>query len=204
VILASELMRKLGAKDDGVPELIAVLTIPPDDLGRLDVTGSPFVLVFDRPSGPGNIGTLARSLDALGGSGLVVTGHATDPYDPKSVRASTGSLLAVDVVRVPSHREVLAWAAGSGVAFAVLGFDEAGSADLRSVDLSGPTIAVIGNETHGMTAAWRDACDRLVRIPMQGRASSLNAATAGSIVLYEAMLQRSERSPHPLHPVTAQ
>ena len=99
---------------------------------------------------------------------------------------------------------MLAWAAGSGVAFAVLGFDEAGSADLRSVDLSGPTIAVIGNETHGMTAAWRDACDRLVRIPMQGRASSLNAATAGSIVLYEAMLQRSERSPHPLHPVTAQ
>ena len=131
-----------------------------------------------------------RSLDALGGAGLVVTGHAADPYDPKSVRASTGSLLAVDVVRVPSHREVLAWAAGSGVGFAVLGFDEAGDADLRSADLRGPTIVVIGKETRGMTAAWRDSCDQLVRIPMRGRASSLNAATAGSIVLYEAMLQR--------------
>lgn len=195
VVLTPELMRELGDKDDGVPELIGVLAIPPDDLGRLDVADRPFIVVFDRPSGPGNIGTLARSVDAFGGAGLVVTGHAADPYDPKSVRASTGSLLAVDVVRVPSHREVLAWAAASGADFAVLGLDEAGDADPRSIDLRGPTIAVIGNETRGLTAAWRDSCDPLVRIPMQGRASSLNAATAGSIVLYEAMLQRSQRRP---------
>ena len=62
--------------------------------------------------------------------------------------------------------------------------------DLRAADLTGPLVVVVGNETAGMTAAWREACDALVSIPMAGSASSLNAATAGSIVLDEAARQR--------------
>ena len=60
------------------------------------------MVVFDRPTTPGNIGTLIRSADAFGAAGVIVTGHAADPYDPKAVRASTGSLFAVPVVRVPA------------------------------------------------------------------------------------------------------
>jgi TrmH family RNA methyltransferase len=104
------------------------------------------------------------------------------------VRSSTGSLFALTVVRAPSHREVLVWARPHGIT--VIGTDETGSVDVRDADLTGPLIVVVGNETNGMTAAWREACDVLVSIPMAGSASSLNAATAGSIVLEEAFRQR--------------
>jgi len=196
VILADELMAELGGKDDSAPELLAVLELPADDLDRVlgPAQEPPLVTVFDRPASPGNIGTLVRSVDAFGGSGVVVTGHAADPYDPRCVRASTGSLLTVPIVRVPSHAEVLAWvrrrSAADGVPWTVLGLDEGGDLPLRSVDLSGPTVLVVGNETRGLTRAWREACDHIVSIPMVGAASSLNAAVAGSVVLHEALQQR--------------
>ncbi|MEO5661826.1 MAG: TrmH family RNA methyltransferase [Nocardioides sp.] len=185
VVMAPELVAELGEKDEP-SELLAVVEMPPDHLDRLDPAG--LTVVFDRPSQPGNLGTLARSADAFGASGLVVTGHAADPYDPRAVRSSTGSLFALTLVRAPSHREVLDWAQPHGIT--VVGTDETGAIDVREADLTGPLIVVVGNETNGMTAAWREACDPLVSIPMAGSASSLNAATAGSIVLEEAFRQR--------------
>jgi TrmH family RNA methyltransferase len=154
------------------------------------------VLVFDRPTTPGNIGTLVRSADALGASGVVITGHAADPYDPKAVRASTGSLFALPVVRAPSHQAVLDWAAalrGRGVALEILGTDESGDEDIAGHDLTGAKIIAIGNETQGLSNAWRQSCDRILRIPIGGSATSLNAAAAGTIVLYEAARQRARR-----------
>ncbi|HET7018211.1 MAG TPA: TrmH family RNA methyltransferase [Streptosporangiaceae bacterium] len=195
-LVAPELMAELGEKLEGAPELLAVAQMPPDDLSRVEPgEATLLVTVFDRPTNPGNIGTLIRSADAFGGTGLVVTGHGADPYDPRCVRASTGSFFSVPVVRAPSHREVIDWvrqlrSAGSPVA--VIGTDEDGVVDVRAADLTGPAVLVIGNETTGLTAAWRDECDTLVKLPMTGSASSLNAATAGSIVLYEAMRQRLE------------
>lgn len=194
-ILADELMAELGGKDEATPELLAVLELPSDDLDRLRSPGRvPLVTVFDRPSSPGNIGTLVRSADAFGGTGVVVTGHAADPYDPRSVRASTGSLLTLPVVRVPSHAEVLSWAGeqqgADGARWTVVGLDEGGELPLRAADLRGPTVLVVGNETRGLTRAWREACDHIVSIPMVGAASSLNAGVAGSLVLHEALQQR--------------
>jgi tRNA G18 (ribose-2'-O)-methylase SpoU len=189
VVMAPDLVAELGEKDEP-SELLAVVEMPDDDLARLDPTG--LTVVFDRPTQPGNLGTLARSADAFGATGLVVTGHAADPYDPRSVRSSTGSLFALTVVRAPSHREVLSWAGSHAQphGIRVVGTDETGTIDVRDADLTGPLIVVVGNETNGMTAAWREACDPLVAIPMAGSASSLNAATAGSIVLEEAFRQR--------------
>ena len=189
VVMAPDLVAELGEKDEP-SELLAVVEMPDDDLARLDPTG--LTVVFDRPTQPGNLGTLARSADAFGATGLVVTGHAADPYDPRSVRSSTGSLFALTVVRAPSHHEVLSWARAQGQphGIRVVGTDETGTIDVRDADLTGPLIVVVGNETTGMTAAWRDACDPLVASPMAGSASSLNAATAGSIVLEEAFRQR--------------
>jgi TrmH family RNA methyltransferase len=185
VVMAPELVAELGEKDEA-SELLAVVAMPPDSFARLDPAG--LTVVFDRPSQPGNLGTMARSADAFGASGLVVTGHAADPYDPRAVRSSTGSLFALTVVRAPSHREVLEWADPHGIR--IVGTDETASIDVRAATLTGPLLIVVGNETSGMTAAWRDACDPLVSIPMAGSASSLNAATAGSIVLEEAFRQR--------------
>jgi 23S rRNA (uridine2479-2'-O)-methyltransferase len=192
--VAPELMADLGEKSDGPPELIAIAEMPPDRLDRIPVSAGLLVTVFDRPGSPGNIGTLIRSVDAFGGSGLVVTGHGADPYDPQCVRASTGSFFSVPVVRAPSHREVLAWVDGlraTGLPVTIIGTDEDGATDIRDTGLADPMLLVIGNETTGITAGWREACDSVARVPMAGTVSSLNAATAGSIALYEAMRQRA-------------
>ncbi|TDB99957.1 RNA methyltransferase [Micromonospora fluostatini] len=192
--VAPELLRELGGKDEEAPELLAVVELPEDRLDRIPTGPDRLVLVFDRPTTPGNVGTLVRSADAFGAAGVVITGHAADPYDPKAVRASTGSLFAVPVVRAPSHREVLDWVASvrdTGVPLTVVGTDEHGDVDVFGHDLTGPTVVVVGNETHGLSAGWREACDRMVRIPITGSASSLNAATAATVVLYEATRQRA-------------
>jgi 23S rRNA (uridine2479-2'-O)-methyltransferase len=181
--LSGELMRELGEKDE--QELIAVVGLPEDRLDRIPPRDDLLVVVFDRPTTPGNIGTLIRSADAFGAHGVIVTGHAADPYDPRAVRASTGSLFAIPIVRVPGHREVLAWAGGRIVAT-----DEHGTTDVADSDLTGRTVVLIGNETTGLSAAWREAADEIVRIPIIGAASSLNAAAAGTVVLYEAARQR--------------
>src|SRR5205823_591182 len=109
-------------------------------------------------------------------------------YDPRAVRASTGSLFALPVVRVPGVDPVLGRLAGAGVR--VVGTDETGDRDIGEFDLTGPTLLVIGNETTGMSAAWRAACEHIVRIPIGGSASSLNASSAASVALYEAARQR--------------
>lgn len=185
--LAPELLAELAEKDDGA-ELLAVVAMAPDRLTRIDPRpGSP-VVAFDRPSTPGNVGTLVRSLDALGGSGLVITGHAADPYDPKAVRASTGSLFGVPVVRADSADDVLGWA--RRLDLTVFGTDESGDLSLPDSDLTGRSLVVVGNETRGMSRAWREACDHTLTIPMTGTASSLNAASAGTVVLYEAARRR--------------
>lgn len=192
--MAPELLAELGDKAEDIPELLAVVGLAADELDRIAVGADFLGVAFDRPSSPGNIGTLVRSADAFGAAGVVVTGHAADVYDPKSVRASTGSMFAQPVVRADSPREVVDWlgssAAGSRVQ--VVGTDETGTIDVDDADLTGPTLLVIGNETAGMSASWREVCDLVVRIPIGGAASSLNAANAATVVLYEAARQRRE------------
>jgi TrmH family RNA methyltransferase len=193
VAVSAELMHELGEKTDASPELLAIVALPDDDLARIPVGPGMLTVVFDRPASPGNIGTLIRSADAFGASGVIVTGHAADVYDPRSVRASTGSLFSVPVVRVPSHRPVLDWAdalRAGGTGVRLVGTDENGGLDVADVDFTQPTLLLVGNEAAGLSAAWREACDQLARIPMLGSASSLNAATAASVTLYESARQR--------------
>ena len=91
IAMAPELLAELGEKDAAAPEVIAVAELPADDLARIPVPEDFLGVVFDRPVSPGNIGSVIRSADAFGAHGVVVSGHAADVYDPKSVRASTGS-----------------------------------------------------------------------------------------------------------------
>lgn len=193
VAMASELLAELGEKGETAPEVVAVMEMPDDDLRRIAVGPRFLGVVLDRPVSPGNVGSVIRSADAFGAGGVIVTGHAADVYDPRSVRASTGSLFSVPAVRVPSHREVTAWVAErreQGCPLRIVGTDEHGEADVFDFDLTGPTLLLIGNETNGLSTAWREACDHTVRIPMTGTASSLNAANAATAVLYEAARQR--------------
>lgn len=193
VEVATDLLVELGEKSEGPPELVGVGEIQPDQLERVAFPPDGLVVVLDRPAYPGNIGTLVRSADAFGASGVVVTGHAADVYDPKAVRASTGSLFAVPTIRKPSHHDVMAWLdqlQTEGVPVQVVGTDEDGDVDVDAANLVGPTVVVVGNELRGMSAAWREACDIIVRIPIRGSASSLNASVAASLLCYEADRQR--------------
>ena len=193
VAMSPGLLAELGEKDAGTPELVAVVEMPDDDLGRI-VAGPRFLgVVLDRPASPGNVGSIIRSADAFGADGIIVAGHAADVYDPRAVRASTGSLFARPVVRCPSHREVATWVADQrarGCPMVLAGTDEHGDLDVFDADFTQPTLLLVGNEATGLSSAWRELCDRTVRIPMTGAASSLNAANAATAVLYEMARQR--------------
>ena len=192
VQLAPELMAELGEKDgaDGTPELLAVVAQPPDDLDRLDLGPRSLTVVLDRLSSPGNLAPCsARPMRS-------VPPEPPSPATPPTptTRAACGPApgrLPVPVVRVPSYRDLVDRVDAAAPRPAVVGTDETGTVDVREVDLTGPVLLVVGNETSGMSAAWRERCDVVARIPMAGTASSLNAATAALLVLYEAMQQRS-------------
>jgi TrmH family RNA methyltransferase len=144
------------------------------------------------------MGALIRSCAALGAQGLIVTGHGADLYHPQTVRGSMGSLFAVPAIRLASHHGVERWLAGlamTGHRPQIVG--GSGDADRlpHEVDLTGPTVLVVGNETRGLSAAYRALCDVLVGIPMAGSVDSLNVACAASILLYEADRQRRAGAP---------
>lgn len=189
--LTADLMTRLSEKED-TSELIALLTMPPDDLGRIPVRSDALVVLFDRPVSPGNLGSLIRSADALGAAGLILSGHGADLYDPETIRASRGSLFALPSVRVGGPDTVRAWlqTVREHLPMQAIGADERGMRDLWELDLTRPTLVALGNETWGLSAAYREICEAMVRIPMTGTASSLNVADSGSIILYEALRQR--------------
>lgn len=189
----SELLGQLSQKDEA-SELLAVVAIPHDDPKRIALSAQSLVIVFDRPGSPGNLGAIMRSADAFGASGIIVTGHGTDPYSQETISASTGSFFAIPIVRLPSHKEVAAWAVSaqkSQPKLRMIATDEKGSEQLDQHDFSGPTVLLVGNETHGLSRAYLELANSTVSIPMGGSASSLNAAVATSIILYEAQRQRS-------------
>lgn len=200
--LPLHLMQKLSNKQE-TSELIALVRMPPDDLARIPLDENLLVVVFDRPTSPGNLGTILRSCDALGVHGLVITGHAADVYSPECVSASTGSLFAVPVVRLPSHQELLPWfdtLHGGLGRFQVMGTSARAEADIETQDLALPTVLVVGNETWGLSAAYEEMCDIMARIPMAGSATSLNVACATSILLYETDRQRRSRQRRQIRP----
>jgi len=135
---------------------------------------------------PGNAGTVLRTADAAGAGAVVFAGDAVDPYNGKCVRASAGSLFHVDVVRVAEPAEVVSALRASGLA--VLAASGHGETDLDELadrgGLDRPTAWLFGSEAHGLPAALAEAADARVRVPLHGRAESLNLAAAAAVCLY--------------------
>ncbi len=193
--LPPHLLEKLSLKSEP-SELLALVAMPPDDLTRIPIRESALIILFDRPASPGNLGTLIRSADALRVDGMVITGHSVDLYDPETISATTGSFFALPVVRQPGLSALTPWLTTlheqiGGIQ--IVGSSEDALVDIADHDFSKPTILVLGNETWGMSAAYQEVCDALVKIPMSGSASSLNVACAASIMLYEIDRQRPRR-----------
>jgi TrmH family RNA methyltransferase len=139
---------------------------------------------------PGNAGTVVRTADAAGARGVVLAGSSVDAYNPKTVRATVGSLFHLPIAVEPDAAAAVAAAQAAG--YTVLAADGAGDADLFETDLSGPTAWLFGNEAWGLPTELADLADRRVAIPIHGRAESLNLATAAAVCLYaSARAQRS-------------
>jgi len=140
-------------------------------------------VALDRVRDPGNLGTVIRTVDAVGAKGIILVGDTTDPFSVETVRATMGSIFAVPVARATTEA-FLAWRGGfSGL---VAGTYLKGAVDYRSVDFSrGPVLLMMGNEQQGLPETLAASCDRLLRIPQAGRADSLNLAVATGIMLFE-------------------
>lgn len=192
--LSPSLFASLSRRSDP-PELMAVIRTPEDHLSRINRSRVPLILILDRPSSPGNIGSIIRSADALGIDGVIVFGHAADVYSPEALTASMGSLFTVPTVRVERMSALLVWISEYKRLFPglrMVGADERGETILARCDLTQPTIFVIGNEAEGISTALQAACDVKIRISMTGFATSLNVACATTVCLYEAFRQRSK------------
>jgi 23S rRNA (guanosine2251-2'-O)-methyltransferase len=148
----------------------------------------PFVLVLDSLEDPQNVGTLLRSAEAAGVHGVVFPTHRQAPLSPSAVKASAGATEHLLLAPVDDLAGALADLHARGMR--VAGAEEDAPLALRETDLRGPVAIVVGSEGQGLGPAVRRRCDLLMRIPMRGAIGSLNAAVAGSIILFEAMAQR--------------
>jgi len=189
------LLEKLSNKAEA-SELLAIVTMPEDNVARIPVHENLLVVIFDRPASPGNLGTIIRSCDALHVDGLIITGHAVDLYDPETISATTGSFFALPTVRLPSQKELQPWLMILQHQFPhiqIIGSDEDAETDIAQHNFTSPTLLIVGNETWGMSASYKALCDGMVKIPIYGSASSLNVACATSIILYEIDRQRRNK-----------
>lgn len=142
-------------------------------------------LVAERLRDPGNLGTLLRACDATGANALILLDDCTDPTSVEAVRASMGACFTVAAIPATTA-EFLVWARrhGGNLLGAAL---SPGATDYRHADYRAPALLLVGNEAQGLPPTLLDACDQLVRMPMLGRADSLNVAMAGTLLLYEAL-----------------
>lgn len=169
---------------DGVLALVVPPRVAPTDLpaGRDAVW-----LVADGLEKPGNLGALLRTADAAAVDAVLVVGTGTDLLNPNVVRASMGSIFARPVLALTAEAaRALLRARG----LRVVATTPSAAVDLWDADLRGPIAIVLGTEHSGLDAAWLDAADVRVRVPMAGLADSLNVATTGALLLYEARRQR--------------
>jgi TrmH family RNA methyltransferase len=177
-----ELFLRLSDRE-GAPGLAAIVRRRADTLADLTVRpGSVFVALHEIGN-PGNLGTIIRTVDAVGGAGVILVGDTTDPYAPTAVKASMGSLFAVDVAHVPDAGEFFEWAGSNSVE--VVATSGRADSDHWNARYRPPLVVLFGSEGEGLPAEFLSRSDMRVRIPMVGTAESLNLAAAAAIMLYE-------------------
>ncbi|WBB61055.1 RNA methyltransferase [Streptomyces sp. WMMC500] len=177
---------------DGPSGIAAILRGRSGGLDTLSVRPGAVFVALHRIANPGNLGTIIRTVDAVGGAGVILVGDTVDPYAPAAVKASMGSLFAVDVVHTPDAGEFFSWAAEHGVA--VLATSGSADEDHWSAAYDPPLAFLLGSEREGLPEDLLAQASRRVRIPMVGTVDSLNIGVAASIMLYEARRYREQRT----------
>jgi TrmH family RNA methyltransferase len=150
-------------------------------LDALDPLSASCWVALENVRDPGNLGTILRTADAAGCGGVILIGECCDPYSVEAVRATMGSIFATPLAET-TVQDFLVWRARW--AGAVIGTHLNATSDFRSAPYRSPNLVVMGNEQAGLSAELAAACDVTVKIPMKGRADSLNLAVATAIMIY--------------------
>lgn len=193
-VLTPQLMKDLSGKED-TSELMAIIEMREDKLDTVPLSKNPFIVLFDRPSNKGNLGTIIRSCDSLGADMLIMTGHAVDLYDPDVVVSAMGSFFNMPVIRIEDNNDLYAYVDKLRKQYPdllIAGSTAHKENPIETVDFTHPFILMIGNETMGLNKAFKDYCDILCTIPMDEKsyATSFNVGCAASIMMYEVTRQR--------------
>jgi RNA methyltransferase, TrmH family len=167
------------------PQGIAALAEAPEFTLQSMLHGTPLIVISAGLQDPGNLGTLVRSAEAFGASGMILLPGTVSLWNAKTLRASSGSAFRLPVIAMTADDAFAALREAGVQIFAAVARDGDGEADLR-----GPCALLLGNEGSGLPGAWIAAADAQVTIPCPGPVESLNAAVAGSVLLYDAMRQR--------------
>jgi TrmH family RNA methyltransferase len=175
-----DILSKMSGKDN--PQmLIGAYRQPETSLERLDRSRAPLWIVVQALRDPGNIGTILRTGDAVGAGGLILVDECADPFSVEAVRASMGAIFTQETAAA-RWSEFLAWLrAGDGQ---LVGTTLNSANDYLGADYQKPCFLLIGNEQQGLPIEYERECDLLVKIPMAGRADSLNAAVAAAVMAF--------------------
>lgn len=180
----SDVFQTLAAKEN--PQgIIAVVHQPKTSISQLTVNNFSWGVAAAAPQDPGNIGTLLRTIDAVGASGLILLGESTDPFHPSSVRASMGTIFWYPVVKA-SFAEFKYWVDANGCD--LYGSSAHGASLASQVEsYQRPLILLLGSERFGLTPEQTALCKEVISLPMYGHGSSLNFAVAASVLLYSML-----------------
>jgi TrmH family RNA methyltransferase len=194
LLLPRELLDSALATE--TPQPVAALVEPPswtwDDIFGNRTKAAPLLIVLAGLQDPGNVGTILRSAEAFGATGIVSLFGTVSAWNPKAVRASAGSLFRLPLLTVEAE-DCFARLRAEGVKIFSTAVEGAEAAN--RIDLAGPVALVIGNEGNGVPAELAAQADGAVTIPCPGPVESLNAAIAASVLLYEASRQRADHKP---------
>ena len=176
-----DILSKMSGKDN--PQmLLGAYRQPATALKQIDRSTAPLWFVTQALRDPGNIGTILRSGDAVGAGGLILVDDSADPFSVEAVRASMGAVFTQSIATA-RWDEFIAWMrSGPGQ---LVGTSLKAATDYREADYQAPCFLLIGNEQRGLPAEYEAACDLLVKIPMAGRADSLNAAVAAAVMAFQ-------------------
>lgn len=181
----ADILHKISGKDN--PQAVLAIYRAPDiSLDRIDRAAAPLWIVAQALRDPGNLGTILRTGDAVGAGGLILVDECADPFSVEAVRASMGALFT-QAIAAARWDAFVAWLrAGEGE---LVGTSLRAAEDYQTPRYAPPVFILIGNEQAGLPEAYEAECDRLVRLPMLGRADSLNAAVAAAVMAYEVINQ---------------
>jgi tRNA G18 (ribose-2'-O)-methylase SpoU len=190
--VSAEVLNSLSEREQS-QGIAAVVRIEECPLSSIRADQNLLVVVAYQLQDPGNLGSIMRTADAAGASGVVVVGPSADLYDPQTVRATMGSLFALPIAWLDDPEALVPWLQGlraEGLPLLVVASSAHGRVTHFDVGYCRPVVLLLGSERCGLPAAAREAADVDVRLPMAGRATSLNVSAATAALLYEIVRQR--------------